>query len=88
VNRLRILGFVLALLSAVASGVQVAYSSQEVRSLHGELQAAQRQQDAELAEYSRLLLERSMETSYANVERVAQLQLNMVFPEWAEQIEP
>ncbi len=87
-NRLRILGFVLALLSAVASGVQVAYSSQEVRSLHGELQAAQRQQDAELAEYSRLLLERSMETSYANVERVAQLQLNMVFPEWAEQIEP
>ena len=51
-------------------------------------QAAQRRQDAELAEHSRLLLERSMETSYANVERVAQSQLGMVFPETAEQVEP
>ena len=76
------------LLAVVASGVHVAYSSQEVRYLHGELQAAQRQQDAELAEQSRLLLETSMETSYENVERVAELQLDMVFPERAEQIEP
>lgn len=79
---------VLLLLGVVASGVQVAFSSQEVRFLHAELQAAQQQQDAELAEQSRLLLERSMETSYANVERVAQTQLDMVFPERAEQIEP
>jgi len=79
---------VLLLLAVVGSGVRVAYSSQEVRYLHGELQAAQRQQDAELAEQSRLLLESSMEMSYANVERVAQSQLDMVFPERAEQIEP
>ncbi|MFP6816425.1 MAG: cell division protein FtsL [Pseudomonadales bacterium] len=83
----RLLGVVLALLGVVASGVQVAYSSQAVRTLRGELQAAQRHQDAELAEYSRLLLERSMETSYANVERVAQIQLGMIFPERAEQVE-
>ena len=87
-NTRRIIGVGLLLLVVVASGVQVAYSSQKVRFLHAELQAAQRQQDAELAEHSRLLLERSMETSYANVERVAQSQLGMVFPETAEQIEP
>jgi cell division protein FtsL len=88
VNTRRIVGVGLFLLAVVASGVQVAYSSQKVRFLHAELQAAQRQQDAELAEHSRLLLERSMETSYANVERVAQSQLGMVFPETAEQVEP
>ena len=87
-NTRRIIGVGLLLLVVVASGVQVAYSSQKVRFLHAELQAAQRQQDAELAEHSRLLLERIMETSYANVERVAQSQLGMVFPETAEQIEP
>jgi cell division protein FtsL len=84
----RILGIVLLLMAVVASGVKVAYSSQEVRFLHGELQAAQQQQDTELAEHSRLLLERSVEMSYANVERVAKSQLDMIFPEHAEQIEP
>jgi cell division protein FtsL len=88
VSARRTVGVGLLLLAVVASGVQVAYSSQKVRFLHAELQAAQRQQDAELAEHSRLLLERSMETSYANVERVAQSQLGMVFPETAEQVEP
>lgn len=86
--RSRILFCLLLLVAVVASGVRVAYSSQEVRSLHAQLQAAQQRQDAELAEHSRLLLERSMETSYANVERVAESQLDMVFPEQAEQIEP
>jgi cell division protein FtsL len=76
------------LLVVVASGVQVAYSSHAVRSLHGELQAAQRRQDAELAEHSRLLLERSVQTSYANVERVAQMQLEMTFPSAVERLEP
>jgi cell division protein FtsL len=75
------------LLAVVASGVQVAYSSHEVRSLHGELQAAQRRQDAQLAEHSRLLLERSVQTSYANVERVAEVQLEMVFPNAVEEVE-
>jgi len=54
----------LLLLVVVVSGVQVAYYSQLVRELHGQLQAAQMRQDAELAEHSRLLLERSVETSY------------------------
>jgi cell division protein FtsL len=87
-NLPRVAWAVLLLVAVVASGVRVAYSSQEVRSLHAQLQAARQRQDAELAEHSRLLLERGMETSYANVERVAQLQLDMVFPERAEQIEP
>jgi len=88
VNTSKILVCVALLLAVVASGVRVAYSSQEVRSLHAQLQVAQQRQDAELAEHSRLLLERSTETSYANVERVAELQLHMIFPEQAERIEP
>ncbi len=84
----RIVAGMLLLLAVVASGVQVAYSSQAVRFLHGELQVAQQQQNEELAKHSRLLLERSVETAYANVERVAQIQLDMVFPERVEQIEP
>ena len=84
----QMLVIVLLLVAVVASGVHVAYSSQEVRRLHGALQEAQRQQDAGLAEHSRLLLERSMETSYANVERVAEAELDMIFPERAERIEP
>jgi cell division protein FtsL len=79
---------VVLLVGVVVSGVQVAYSSQDVRFLHAQLQVAQQLQDTELAKHSRLLLERSMETSYANVERVAQSQLDMVFPEHALQIEP
>jgi len=88
VNPSKFLVCVALLLAVVGSGVRVAYSSQEVRSLHAQLQAAQQRQDAELAAHSRLLLERSTETSYANVERVAQSQLHMIFPEQAERIEP
>ena len=77
----------LLLLSVVVSGVQVAHYSQQVRELHGQLQAAQMRQDAELAVHSRLLLERSVETSYQNVERVAESDLAMVFPENVEHLE-
>ena len=76
----------LLLLIVVGSGVQVVYTSERVRQLHGDLQAAQRRQDAQLAEHSRLLLERSVETSYQNVELVAQRRLAMVFPETVQQV--
>lgn len=76
------------LLAVVISGVQVVNSSHEVRALHAELQSVQQRQDAELAEHSRLLLERSVQTSYANVEHVAQAELDMVFPEVVEQVDP
>ena len=83
----QILWMGLLLIAVVASGVQVAYYSQFVRALHGQLQAVQSRQDAELAEHSRLLLERSVETSYQNVEHVAQSDLAMVFPERVEHLE-
>ena len=54
----------------------------------GQLQAVQMHQDAQLAEHSRLLLERSVETSYQNIERIAQADLAMVFPEHVEHLEP
>ena len=85
----RLQGWIVAalLLALMLSGVQVAFNSQRVRQLHADLEAAQRLQDEELAEHSRLLLERSAQTSYVNVERVAEAQLGMVFPERVEPIE-
>lgn len=83
----QILWMGLLLIAVVASGVQVAYYSHFVRALHGQLQAVQLRQDAELAEHSRLLLERSVETSYQNVEHIAESDLAMVFPERVEHLE-
>jgi cell division protein FtsL len=77
----------LLLLGSAVSGVQVAHYTQLVRELHGQLQAAQLSQDAEMAEHSRLLLERSVQTSYQNVERVAESNLAMVLPEHEEHLE-
>lgn len=76
------------LVAVVASGVQVAVVSHEVRRLHGELEAAQRAQDEHLAEYSRLLLERSALSAFQNVERLAERELAMQFPETVEYLEP
>ncbi|MAT84921.1 MAG: cell division protein FtsL [Gammaproteobacteria bacterium] len=76
------------LLAVVASGVQVALVSHDVRLLHGDLEAAQRAQDEHLAEHSRLLLERSALSAYQNVERVAETELDMRFPDKVEQLAP
>ncbi len=75
------------LVAAVASGIQVARQTHEVRRLYADLQAAQRVQDELLADYSRLLLERSTLAAYQNVERLAQAQLAMQFPDTVERIE-
>jgi len=80
--------FVALLVAVVASGVQVALVSHEVRRLHGALEAAQQAQDEHLAEYSRLLLERSALSAYQNVERLAEEELAMQFPETVERIDP
>lgn len=80
--------FVVLLVLVVASGIQVTRVSHEVRRLHGELEEAQRAQDEHLAEYSRLLLERSARSSYHNVERLAEEQLSMRFPDQVEHLEP
>ncbi len=79
--------FVVLLLAVVGSGIQVALVSHRVRLLHGDLEAAQKAQDAHLAEYSRLLLERSALAAYQNVERLAEQELAMRFPDQVERIE-
>lgn len=83
-----VLVFVVLLVAVIGSGIQVALVSQEVRRLHGALEAAQQAQDEHLAEHSRLLLERSALSAYQNVERLAEEELAMQFPERVERIEP
>jgi cell division protein FtsL len=83
-----VIAFAVVLIAVVASGIQVTLVSHEVRRLHGMLETAQKTQDEHLAEYSRLLLERSALSSYQNVERIAQDELAMRFPEAVERIEP
>ena len=75
-----VLGAVL-LLICVGLGLQIAHQSQRVRALYGELQQNQRDQDALLAEHSRLLLERATLASYHNVDRLAEQELGMRFPD-------
>jgi cell division protein FtsL len=85
--RVRDLLLVVGLLVLVmASGIQVALVSHDVRRLHGELQAAQKIQDEHLAAYSRLLLERGALSSYQNIERLAEVELAMYFPQEVERV--
>lgn len=75
------------LVAVVGSGIQVALVSQDVRRLHGALEDAQKAQDEHMAEYTRLLLERGALSAYQNVERLAERELAMQFPEHVERIE-
>jgi cell division protein FtsL len=75
-----------AFAGVVITGVSVAWSSQAVRALHVAIHTSQREQDALLAEYSRLLIERSTLGSYQNVDEVAERQLSMTFPETVERL--
>ena len=76
------------LVVAVGSGVQVALSAHQTRTLHAELEAAQKAQDDALAVQSRLLIERATLAAYQNVERAAQTELKMQFPTIAKQVAP
>lgn len=79
--------FLLLVVAIVGSGIQVALVSHQVRRLHSELEVAQKTQDEHLAEYSRLLLERSALSAYQNVERLAEDKLDMRFPRDVERID-
>jgi cell division protein FtsL len=57
--------------SVALSGVWIASLGQDVRGLFVAIEQNQQTQDALLAEYSRLLIERGTLSSYQNVERVA-----------------
>jgi cell division protein FtsL len=70
------------------SGVWIASLGQDVRGLFVALEQNQRAQDALLAQYSRLLIERSTLSSYQNVDQVAEQQLTMRFPEIVERVAP
>lgn len=74
------------LVLVMASGIRVALVSHDVRLLHGELQAAQKIQDEHLSAYSRLLLERGALSSYQNIERLAEVELAMHFPQEVERV--
>ena len=79
---------VVLVIAGVVSGVEVARGVQEVRVLHGHLETSRRAQDALMAEHSRLLLERSALSSYQNVERLAESELAMRFPDQVERLSP
>jgi cell division protein FtsL len=70
------------------SGVWIASTAQDVRSLFVSLERNQNEQDALLAEYSRLLIERGTLSSYQNVDQIAERELAMRFPEAVERVLP
>ena len=78
----------LVYLGVAATGIGVARFSQETRALFFALEQDQRAQDALLAQYSRLLLERSTLAAYQNVDDIAEQRLGMRFPEQVERVEP
>ena len=73
-------------LGIAATGVLVARSSQEMRSLYLAIEQNQGARDDLLAEYSRWLLERSTCSSDQNVDEVAERTINMRFPEQVERV--
>ncbi len=81
-------GWLLGLVLVVISGIQVAFSTHEVRQMHVALQAVQLQQDEALSEYSRLQLELATVAAYQNVERTAEEKLDMAFPTDVQRVEP
>jgi cell division protein FtsL len=80
--------WLLCLTLVVISGIQVAFSTHEVRQMHIALQAVQTRQDEALAEYSRLQLELATAAAYQNVERTAEEKLDMAFPTEVQRVEP
>jgi cell division protein FtsL len=73
-------------LGVAVTGVLVARSSQEMRTLYLAVEQNQGVRDHLLAQYSRLLLERSTLSSYQNVDEIAEQTLNMRFPERVERV--
>lgn len=69
------------LLATVATAVQVTLQAEAARDMARALDAAQKQKEHLLAERSRLLLERGALAAYQNVDRVAESELGMRFPQ-------
>ncbi|MCR9278412.1 MAG: cell division protein FtsL [Pseudomonadaceae bacterium] len=69
------------LIATVATAVQVTLQADAARDMARALDAAQKQKEHLLAERSRLLLERGALAAYQNVDRVAESELGMRFPQ-------
>lgn len=69
------------LIVTVATAVQVTLQADTARDMARALDAAQKQKEHLLAERSRLLLERGALAAYQNVDRVAESELGMRFPQ-------
>ena len=83
----RILLFASAVYLGIAvTGLYVAAGSQDMRVLFQQMSDNQKTRDSLLAEHSRLLLERGTHSTYQNIDRVAEVQLNMKFPEHPMQV--
>ena len=72
----------------VSSGLALVRAAQAMRSLHSELDQLQTRQHSLMADYSRLLLERSSFASLQTVETVAAQELRMQFPRAIEVVVP
>ena len=70
----------------VSNGLALVRAAQAMRSLHSELDQLQTHQHSLMAEYSRLLLERSSFASLQTVETVATQELRMQFPQTIEEV--
>ena len=64
----------------VASALALVFSTHELRQTHQSLDEAQRDETAELARHSRLLLEKSTLAGLNEVESIALNELGMEFP--------
>ena len=74
-------------LGIAVTGLYVAAGSQEMRALFQQMSDNQKYRDSLLAEHSRLLLERATYSTYQNIDRIAEAQLHMKFPERPERVE-
>ena len=64
----------------VVSALVLVFSTHELRQIHQSLDEAQRDETAELARHSRLLLEKSTLAGLSEVESIALRELGMEFP--------
>ena len=72
--------FVFLLGLNVVSALVLVFSTHELRQIHQSLDEAQRDETAELARHSRLLLEKSTLAGLNEVESIALRELGMEFP--------
>ena len=87
-SRWQLLVVLVITVSLISSGLALVQAAQSMRSLHSELDQLQTRQHRLMAEYSRLLLERSSFASLQTVETVATQELRMRFPQTIEEVVP